>query len=217
MTGRTDRIALDIETIPTVADPAFDNPDHWVPFATALGYSPAGRTDVDVEVFFREDYTLEAEAELLNSSIDWIADRINGDGELLTYNGSSYDLPILKHRGRELRRAKPGVNVIERLVLLLDTVNHVDLIELNKDRLGYYKSLEDTLEEFSIEYDEPYWLDKPITGADMPEMGLELIADRPDGVNDDLRAAVRRYAASDVGPLFELDDCIKREKESLKR
>lgn len=217
MTGRTDRIALDIETIPTVAEPAFDNPDHWVPFATALGYSHAGRTDVDVEVFFREDYTLEAEAELLNSSIDWIADRINGDGELLTYNGSSYDLPILKHRGRELRRAKPGVNVIERLVLLLDTVNHVDLIELNKDRLGYYKSLEDTLQEFSIEYDEPYWLDKPITGADMPEMGLELIADRPDGVNNDLRAAVRRYAASDVGPLFELDDALRREEDRITR
>jgi len=216
MTGRTDRIALDIETIPTVSDPAFDNTDHWVPFATALGYSPAGGGDVDVEVIFREDYTLEAEAELLNSSIDWIAARINGDGELLTYNGSSYDLPILKHRGRELRRSKPGVNVIERLVLLLDTVNHVDLIELNKDRLGYYKSLEDTLQEFRIEYDEPYWLDKPITGSDMPEMGLELIADRPDGVNDDLRAAVRRYAASDVGPLFELDDKL-REKERLKR
>lgn len=196
-----DRIALDLETIPTVKDPDFDTPDHWTPFCVALGYD-SGDGDPDVEVIFRDGPSLDEEAQLLHSMIDWIADRAGDSPVLLTYNGTSYDLPILKHQSYVINDEIPGSNLVERTYLLTQTCDHVDLIQLMKDREGYWMSLDDALDQYGIDSDDPEWLNKPVTGADMPEMGLELLSDAP---NDNLREAVRRYAASDVQPLFELD------------
>lgn len=208
-----DKIAIDIETIPLVQDPEFDNPAHWDPFAVALGHLNSSMTDPDVKVIFREMSTLEAEAQLLNDSLDWIAERSSStDRVLITYNGESYDIPILMHRASQLRRSNPGSNAFERLFLLLESSSHVDLIKRMKARKGYYVSLEGSLEEFDITFDEPEWCGKTIAGSDMPSMGLELLAERAPGANSDLREAVRRYAASDVAPLFELHDKLQEER-----
>lgn len=91
----------------------------------------------------------------------------------------------------------------ERLNILLDTSTHVDLIEKMREREGDWVSLDDALEAYGIDADEPEWMGSKVTGADMPSMGLELLTDRN---NTDLRETVRRYAASDVAPLFELHD-----------
>lgn len=206
-----ERVALDIETIATTEEPDFNDPSHWLPFAVALGHQSEAMSEPEVEVIFRADDSIHAEARLLNETIDWIADRCSSNElELLTYNGQGYDIPILKHRAREIRGSNPGLNVVERLVLLLETSEHVDLILEMKEREGYWVALDDALDSHNISADDPEWLGKTVTGADMPSMGLELLSDRP---NENLRRAVTRYASSDVGPLFELHDRLKEAPE----
>lgn len=205
-----DRVALDIETIPTVSDPDFSDPSHWIPFCIATGHVSPSSPTPDVEVHFREDSTLDAESQLIHDVVDWVADRCeHSDRIIITYNGSAYDFPILKHRGRVIDGELPGENVTQRLYFLLNTSQHMDLMEDMVEQKGYHVSLDDALAEHGIEPDEPRWMDKPVTGSDMPSFGLELLADRPDGVNTDLREVTRRYAASDVKPLFELYDQLR--------
>jgi len=195
----TDRIALDLETIPLVDEPDFADPSHWTVFAAALGYSDGEATEVDV--LFRESHTLTAEAALINDAIDWIAERAGSNRVILTYNGESYDIPVLQHRAERIDDVEPEVNVSERLGLLLDTSQHVDLIEDMRELEGDWVSLDDALDSHDITADTPTWMGEPVTGSDMPSMGLELLTDRD---NTELREAVRRYASSDVKPLFEL-------------
>lgn len=198
-----DRVALDIETISTVSDPDFSEPSHWTPFAVAVGHSSPS-SPISIDVHFREDGSLRAEADLLHEVIDWAASQCSQeDRTIITYNGTSYDLPILEYRARVLDD-ELGETLSQRLDVLLDTATHHDLMEEMVEREGYHVSLDDALDEFGIETDEPHWMDKPVEGSDMPSFGLELIADRPDGVNTDLREVTRRYAASDVEPLFDL-------------
>lgn len=196
-----DHIALDIETIPLETDPDFDDPSHWTVFAIALGHKAPG-SDIVVDVLFRDSEHFNAERDLINRMIDWVADRTNGEARtLITYNGDSYDLPILKHRATTLDDEIPDSNLAERLYMMLETSLHTDLIQDIKQQKGYYVSLDDALDEFSIDADEPKWMGSTVTGSDMPSMGLELVSGR---ANDGLRDTVRRYAASDVEPLFRL-------------
>lgn len=196
-----DLVAIDIETIPLEQDPDFNNPSDWTVFAVAIGHS-SPESDTVVDVLFRDSPHFNSERELIDRMIDWIAERTSGEARtLITYNGESYDLPILKHRAYVLDDENPESNLAERLYLLLETSLHTDLIQLMEDKKGYYVSLDDALEEFGIDADEPSWLGSTVTGADMPSMGLELISGRD---NPELRETVRRYAASDVEPLFEL-------------
>lgn len=205
-----EQISLDIETIPTVDEPDFDEPAHWMPFAVALGHRSDPGADATVDVIFRGDDSVEAEEQMLTDTFDWISSQINGSEklEILTYNGDSYDFPILRHRASELKASNPGVRVDKRLSLLLEIGVHNDLILEMKEREGHWISLDDALNLHGIESDDPTWLDKPVTGSDMPSMGLELLTDRP---NEDLRDVVRRYAESDVRPLFELYDVLNQE------
>lgn len=200
-----DRVALDIETISTVSDPDFSEPSHWTPFAVAVGHSSPS-SPISIDVHFREDGSLRAEADLLHEVIDWAASQCNHEDRIIiTYNGSSYDLPILEYRARVLDD-ELGENLTQRLYFLLDTATHHDLMEEMIEREGYHVSLDDALAMYDIEAEEPEWMGKKVTGADMPSFGLELLAERSDGVNTDLRKVTRRYAASDVEPLFELHD-----------
>jgi hypothetical protein len=200
------RVALDIETIATVDSPDFEDPAHWIPFAIATGYrSPDG--EIDVDVLFRDDCTAAAEARLLDEGLDWIAERTPADSrEILTYNGNSYDLPILQHRATELSNHEPQVRLPERLDLLLDSTPHTDLIEIMRERRGHWVSLDDALADHGIDAETVEWNGEKVTGADMLDMGLQLIRDdAPDGLRD----VVHRYAASDVRPLFRLDDALR--------
>ena len=196
-----DNIALDIETIPLETDPDFNDPSHWTVFAIALGHKPPD-SDFVVDVLFRDNTHFDAERDLIERMIDWIAEHTHGkQRRILTYNGESYDIPILKHRATVLDDEIADSNVAERLYMMLETSLHTDLIQDIKQQKGYYVSLDDALDEFSIEADEPKWMGPKVTGADMPSMGLELLFER---ANDELRETVKRYAASDVGPLFRL-------------
>lgn len=205
------RFAIDIETISTVDDPDFSDPEHWIPFCVAAGHLAPGDDEPEVEVLFRSDSSIAAERRLLDRTIDWIAERSESSEplELVTYNGESYDIPILQHRAAEISGSNPGVGVRNRLDLLLYSAEHVDLMQHVVDRRGYHASLDDVLDDHGIECDKPEWLGDKVTGGDMPEFGLELLSDRPD---DELRDAVRRYAASDVQPLFDLHRQLRSHK-----
>ena len=200
------RVALDIETIPLVDDPDFSDPSHWSPFAVALGHQPSTSADIEVEVLFRSDSTAESEAKLYHNMINWIAERTGDSRELVTFNGTDYDLPILKHRSYRVPELDTRGSVVERLYLLLQTSDHVDLMQDMVDLKGYHVSLDDSLAMHGIECDEPTWNGEKITGGHMPEMGLELLSN---GSNTELREKVHRYAASDVEPLFELHDRLR--------
>lgn len=203
-----DRVALDIETISTVSDPDFSEPSHWTPFAVAVGHSSPS-SPISIDVHFREDGSLRAEADLLHEVIDWAASRCNQEHRIvISYNGTSYDIPILRHRARVLDD-ELGENLTQRLYFLLDTATHHDLMEDMVEQNGYYVSLDDALSMYDIEAEEPEWNGEKVTGADMPNFGLELMGGYPDDVNNDLREVTRRYAASDVEPLFELHSKLR--------
>lgn len=199
------RVALDIETIPLVDNPDFQDPAHWTVFAVALGHAPPD-DDLSVTVLFRDGATLTAEGELITDTIDWVANQTASGRTILTYNGNKYDLPILEHRAARIDDVEPGENIGERLSLLLDTSTHTDLIEDMKEQEGEWISLDDALSSYGIGGDQPDWRKTKVTGADMPAMGLELLTDRP---SIGLQEAVRRYAASDVAPLFKLHDALQ--------
>jgi DNA polymerase elongation subunit (family B) len=210
-----DRIALDIETIPLVDNPSFDNPEHWTIFAIATGVESSQSTESYVEVFFREDSTLEAEADLINETIDWVATNCDSDSRMLiTYNGEGYDLPILRYRATVLDDSVPGTSITQRLYFLLETSDHADLIQDVKEIEGYYRSLDDTLKKYNIESGNPTWMDEEVTGEDMPSFGLKLLSDEP---NQKLRDVTYRYAASDVKPLFQLYNELRGEHRSNPR
>lgn len=96
--------------------------------------------------------------------------------------------------------------MVNRLYLLTQTSDHTDLILEMKEREGYWVSLDDALDMYGIDSDTPYWMDKPVEGSDMPSMGLELLSNTD---NPRLRDVARRYAASDVEPLFELHEKLR--------
>ena len=198
-----DRVALDIETVSTVSDPDFSNPAHWIPFAVAVGHSSPSSA-CSINVHFRKGESLRAEADLFHDVIDWAASRCNQENRIvISYNGSSYDIPILRHRARILDD-ELGEDLTQRLYFLLDTATHHDLMDDMVEQKGYHVSLDDALSMHDIEAEEPEWNGEKVTGADMPNFGLELMSGYPDNVNSDLREVTRRYAQSDVEPLFEL-------------
>jgi hypothetical protein len=75
-----------------------------------------------------------------------------------------------------------------------------------REREDDWLSLDDALDLHGIDADESEWMGEKVTEGDNPSMGLGLLGDRPNG---DLRGSVRRYASSDVAPLFELHVRLK--------
>ena len=196
------RFALDIETIARVDDPAFDRPSHWETFAVALGYQPEPAVKPEVEVLFRRDDSVQAEARLYEDVCQWIKDRHPGDeATLVTYNGDGYDLPIIRHRVREAAHFSRE-QLAQQLYLIELSTEHDDLIQVMRGRTGRWVSLDDALAMHSIEAEQATWRGEPVTGKDMLEMGQALMTDDVPG----LRAAVETYAESDVRPLFRLHD-----------
>ncbi|WIV66568.1 ribonuclease H-like domain-containing protein [Natrialbaceae archaeon AArc-T1-2] len=202
------RLALDIETVPLVSDPAFDDPSDWKPFCITVGYQPARGETVETEVLFRQGATFRYEQLMFDDFFDWVTARHDTSErvELVTYNGDSYDIPILKDRAYKVT-GELDSDTIDRLYLLLQACDHVDLILDLKADLGYYCSLDDALAMHNIEADAPTWNGEKVTGKHMLDMGEKIMNG---SAPDELIEAVRRYAASDVEPLFELHDKIEQ-------
>ncbi|AXR80718.1 ribonuclease H-like domain-containing protein [Natrarchaeobaculum sulfurireducens] len=197
------RFALDLETIPQVDDPDFQTPEHWIPFCVTLGFQPEPGAEPEVDVLFRDTDTIKSERDLYMRTIDWIADRAPIENvTIITYNGVSYDIPILRHRTSVVDE-QTGSNTRTRLDILLDVCRHEDLILPLKDQHDRWVSLDEALNIHWIDSDSPTWGGEEVTGADMPDMAQDIMTG---DASDDLLKAVYRYAASDVAPLFELYD-----------
>ncbi|MFP9192773.1 ribonuclease H-like domain-containing protein [Natrialbaceae archaeon A-CW1-1] len=202
------RLALDIETVPTVTDPSFDDPSDWKPFCLTVGYQSGCGESVETEVLLRQGSTFRYERLMFDDFFDWVCDRHDTSNriELVTYNGQNYDIPILKDRAYKIA-GELDSDTIDRLYLLLQACDHADLILDLKANLGYFCSLDDALAMHNIEADAPMWNGSKVTGKDMLSMGEKIMQGK---ASDELIEAVRRYAASDVRPLFNLHDKIKQ-------
>lgn len=198
-------VAIDIECINLVEPPDLDfqNPTHWGLFCIPIGYrSPSG--DVEVDVLFRDSMTPCSELELLNDTISWVRER--RPGTIVTYNGESYDLPILRERARVSSHECPGDNTAnENLSLMLSTTAHVDLFPIVEEAAGHMVSLDDALEYHEIDADLSELNGEEVDGSDMPALGKRHMRG---GLTNQELEAVRAYAAADVQPLFELYDIL---------
>lgn len=206
------RFALDIETVPRSDEPDFADRSDWEVFAIVLGHERG--SSVDVDVLFRDNDSLNAEAELYARSLDWIDSRTGSDDsiEILTYNGSNYDIPILEYRVDRLGCALE-CELPDRVKQLKTTVDHVDLLEMVLEAQGYRMPIEDCLAMLMIDYDVPRWPDgRKASGEDMLDVGPRILDGDVDPATLDV---TRRYAAADVRPLFAACDALERRLEIL--
>ncbi|ERJ06620.1 DNA polymerase protein [Halorhabdus tiamatea SARL4B] len=205
-TGTGGAVALDIEAINLVEPPDLDfqSPDHWSVFCVPLGHRPAGDTNVQTRVLFRRGSTACDELELIERVTDWIRER-NPD-RIVTYNGASYDFPILRHRAGVTAHECPGSHTAGTdLELVLDAVEHTDLFREVKEDAGYNVPLDSALDYHDIPTPDVQLDGEEVSGADMPDLGLRMLAG---DATDHERAAVKEYAESDVEPLFRLLDSL---------
>jgi len=201
-TGGT--IALDIETINLVPEPDLDfqTPEHWTVFCVPLGHRPTGATDIETEVLFRRGASACDELDLILRVVEWILAR--DPDELVTFNGRSYDVPILRHRAGVTAHECPGSTEVDA-GLLFDQLPHVDLFESVKQIEERNVPLDEALDDHGIETQDVLLDDEPVTGADMPDLGMRILSD--EGTPEEYQA-VKQYARSDVEPLFELLDSL---------
>lgn len=195
--------ALDIEAINTVSPPEFDNPAGWDPFAIGMSHLPENASDSpETDVIFREGDTPEDLQTLLEGAITWLHERATPDEALYTYNGTDFDLPILKECALELSAKPPYAPTSQRLQALLSLLDHRDLFddmaaELDEDER--WMSLDACYEANGVAVHSPP--DAP-TGADMPAMGREILEGGEP--SERTKRRVRPYVVSDVAPLFDL-------------
>lgn len=202
------RFALDIETIPTCDDPDFSDPRDWRPFAIVLAAEFNDRVDVDV--MFRTSNDLADEAHLYARMLNWILIRIHGENpQILTYNGCNYDLPIIRHRFEKIDE-ELGTSLSDRLESIEHRSEHVDLLQIVTGLQGHRMSIDDVLAMLMIDYDVPRWPDgSKVTGEDMLNVGPKIVAQ---DIDPSVLDAAKRYAASDVEPLFEVHDALLRRR-----
>lgn len=204
------RVALDIETIPTTDNPSFSDPSHWDPFGVVIAVEIPG--EPSSSFLLRDDDSLEAEAELHDRSLDIIEREMlkTDDLTLLTYNGSNYDLPVLRHRYDKLDR-ELGSSFGERFRTILDGCDHTDLLQVIIALQGHRMPVDDALAMCMVQSDTAKWPDgRKVDGSDMLELGPQIM----DGtITDEHLEAATRYAVSDVAPLFELHDSLSSRLE----
>lgn len=203
MTQTQPLLAIDIETMPTVDDPDFDDPSHWRVFAIALG-SVSNSTELQTTVMVRKSDTQWAEYILISRAIEWLQAR--GGWTLVTYNGSSFDFPILRHRARAtMPQVKVDTSALSRLERALDAAVHRDLFVELRERRGErakWLSLEEACHKHDIAVSSARHNRTVVTGEDMPRLGARILDVSLD--SSEAEQAVREYASEDVRPLLEL-------------
>jgi hypothetical protein len=225
------RLALDIETVSPGLDPGerpdFRDSGDFELLAVALGHQTDG---VETEVLFRAGTGPAAELDLVERTLDWLADR--PADTLLTYNGEAFDL--LHLRGRtQLASETLGAreHVAARLDAVLDGVVHDDLRNRAVDRFGGYPSFEAACQRVGVDVPETRWADydhgkdpttwRGATGtdspvvknSDVPQFGAAYLELADVGATEtltfrELERLLTDYARSDVEPLFELADAL---------
>ena len=207
----TRQLSLDIETTPRGEKADFSDPTSWHLFAVALGFRSHG--DVETSVFVRRNGTMHAERRLLAQVVNWVRDREPIDC-LLSFNGDSFDLPILAERADALLMSdRPHEQTLSFALYDALDITHRDLFAELKDRQDEgekWPSLDEALEERDIEAATTTLEGVEVSGADMPRIGREILANQ---ATPDARRALVEYCESDVAPLFALADSLAEERE----
>lgn len=204
-TERNGTLSLDIEVINLVPEPdvEFKDPTHWSLFCIPLGYRNPDGT-IETTVLFRTGMTPCEELNLLEEAVAWIRNR--RPAKLLTYNGTRFDLPILKQRARVTAHECPGAHpTAHNLELLIETVDHVDVFKLVKEQAGCNVPLDSALKYHGIETVETQLNGQPIDGSTMPDLGKRMLRGT---ASPEMKHAITKYAKSDVKPLFELESAV---------
>lgn len=203
-------LAIDIETMPVVDDPDFQDPSHWRVLAIALG-SVAPTTEQQTAVLLRRSDSQHAEAMLLDRAIRWLKAR--DASTICTYNGSRFDFPILRHRARKTipPDIKFQTSVASRLDRMLNDHAHRDLFQeiCNLDNPSTWLSLEDACHEHDIELSSARYEKKIVTGGDVPRLGAKILDVATDSGEEE--QVLRDYATEDVRPLLELAKKVDKE------
>lgn len=188
-------VALDLETVPLVDEPGFQNPEHWEIFAVALAHRSNPGATIEASVKIRERAGTDFERRLLSEMCGWI--ELRDPDRLITYNGENYDIPILRERSGG------------RTESLINQTPHEDVYNHVRDKAseGESCSLDAALDRHDIEAPDVEFEGEKIDGADMPRFARALWSDLVSGDRrEEVLRVVEWYAASDVRPLIELYD-----------
>lgn len=210
----TARIAVDIEVVTTVPNSELDieDPEHIELFCIGVGFQPDPPSPPITEVLFRPEDGPAGECQLLEAFCTWV-DEHPGQ-TLLTYRGSTFDVPHLRERARiAAEKVEASGNATyegleERVTDALASYTHVDLGE-TAFKAFEYPSLDDMLDRFGIDVPETYWAaynhdldvrewrsdqqdhepkdDSIVVGADIPHFANHWLALRDHGATETCR------------------------------
>ena len=205
--------ALDIECSPLTDEPQFnDTAGNWDTFAVGLSHKRDDETPPDTTVLVRRDGTERGLRKLLVATANWLRERAPHDA-LLTFNGTTFDLPILEGHIESIE--EQDQQLADHVRGALD-ISHRDLFEECKARRGpneKWPSLAEALATRGIDSATAKLDGDIVEGSLMPAIGTRILdPEKTLGAHE--RSALKKYAASDVDPLHELADCLDRERHS---
>ncbi|WP_440767604.1 hypothetical protein [Natronorubrum sp. DTA7] len=227
------QVAFDIETVnadrPAGVDFDFKNPEHLEMFCICVAHRPEPGAEIDHEVIFREGTSPDAELDVFEAAVQWM--ECKPDETVLTFNGDGFDFIHLEGRAQIAAETLEGrFDVVDRVESFINSTESDDVrpeaVEFCNDE---YTSMEDACEAVGVDapetrlddYDLPvdpiperssYRPSKPVLmGCDVPVIGERYLNLAERGATDlepfeEMHAALKHYAETDVQPLFELAD-----------
>lgn len=196
--------AIDIECVPRGESPEFDGPaGHWETFVISAACTPTPDGGPESAVFVRRDGSDDARRHLLAATANWL--RTRAPQTIITYNGKSFDMPILNDH----IDAISDEQLAEYLRDQLHKPDHRDLFgELVERRPENAKwpSLSESVREFGIDAPVTKLDGDVVDGGLMPALGARIL--RGEGLGERERFALQKYARTDVTPLEKLARAI---------
>lgn len=204
------QIALDIEATHRTPKPDFDSPSTWRIIAVALSLRRTPTATPETTVIVRRDGTDHGRRKLLCSVANWVGDRAPIDC-LLSYNGLHYDLAVLGHHIGEIAKTKPALAKHIRRALDITHRDLLDELKAMQDPDERWPSLDRALAVRGIDAPTVRLNGDIVNGALMPAIGNRLL-DPDVELGEHERAALKKYAKSDVEPLHALADQLTGER-----
>ncbi|MFC4548949.1 MULTISPECIES: hypothetical protein [Halorussus] len=230
-------VAVDIETASPHEEPPdgeYDNTDYFELVAVALGYRSDENDPIETEVLFREGgWEPTHTADLLGRTTNWLDGREFDD--VLTYNGSGFDLVHLLNWARETDDAGLSDRALDRMRALEEKQidlkfpaieHHGDLIWKNHE----FPKFEKVCTARSVPTAETKYADYDVSDDFLRNLnrteevvegwhigttlGEQYVAGISAGLEDtltyrELERLLFDYAEADVTPLFELFDSFE--------
>ncbi len=147
--------ALGIQTINPNKYPS--EPDHFVESDYFEIFSIALTTKVtdsfNTKVFFRESLSPHDEWRMIEESIDWLTEIVDGEYEsniIYTYNGEAFDFIHLRGRAEILEDKLNKSGLVNKVRDVIERFNHIDLHNMAWKKYGDYNTLRDVCSKLNI-------------------------------------------------------------------